>query len=161
MPVRTLASALVTDEMQTVILRNFSFVRLDWLRWVTETLGDSAGNATYTLRKTQLDEFGNPIGAPEMVEPTDTESRIEVTLSPRTNEYFVQIVQALATGGAEDPDRAIYELEACVPDPDGSETCYKSNITVYAVVIERPPLGNLTLVCQSKQKYKNNDIYSA
>ena len=153
-PLFTLASALVTDEDQTVILLNTSLIRLDWLGWVTETLGDSASDASYTLRKTQLDEFGNPVRGPEVIQPTDLESRIIVRLSPTTNEYYVQISEAYVSAvGTEDPDRAIYELEACVPQPDGSgsaimydntdgsEQCYKSNITVYAIGIVSGPLS--------------------
>lgn len=35
--------------------------------------------------------------------------------------------------GGEDPDRAIYELEACVPASGGNTQCFRSGITVYAV----------------------------
>ena len=158
MPLFTLASALVTDEDQTVVLMNTSLIRLDWLRWVTETLGDSAGDASYTLRKTQLDEFGNPIRVPEVVQPTDLESRIIVQLNPTANEYYVQISEAYVSAvGAEDPDRAIYELEACVRQPDGSgsaidydndvsQQCYKSNITVYAIGLVSGPLSKC-IIC--------------
>ena len=141
-PLFTLTRALVTDEQQTVILMNTSLIILDWSRWVTDTLGDSAGDASYTIRRIQLDVLGNPIRSPEEVQPTDLSSRIIVQLNPANNEYYVLISEAFVSAiGAEDPDRAIYELEGCVPESDGSEQCYKSNITVYALGPVFGPLG--------------------
>ena len=141
-PLLTLTRALVTDQEQTVILMNTSLIILDWSMWVTDTLGDSAGAANYTLRKTQLDVLGNPIRAPEEVQPTDLESRIIVQLDPATNQYYVLISEAYTSAvGGEDPDRAIYELEACVPQPDESEQCYESNITAYAIGLDFRPLS--------------------
>ena len=131
--------AFVTDDVQTAVVRDGANLRLDWLRWVSEILGDLAGNANYTLHRTPLDESGNPVGGPEVVEPSEPGDRITVTFDPETNEYYVQISRTVARAGAEDPDRAIYELEACVTLPDGSEQCYRSNITVYAVDIPEPP----------------------
>lgn len=143
-PLFTLTRALVTDEQQTVILMNTSLIILDWSKWVTDTLGDSADDANYTIRRTQLDVLGNPTRSPEEVQPTDLESRIVVQLNPANNEYYVQISEArVGAMGAEDPDRAIYELEGCIAQPDGSEQCYKSNITIYTTGLVFGPLGKI------------------
>ena len=43
-------------------------------------------------------------------------------------------------------DSAIYELEACVPEPEHrSDQCYRSEIII--CVIERPPPLSETLCC--------------
>ena len=143
----------VTDERQTAIVTNGAYILLDWFRWVTETLGDSAINATYTIRSTELDEDGEPEEEAEEVESSD---RIEVEFESDEDEYYVKISRVIAREmDDEDPDRAIYELEACVPQPDGSEQCYKSNITVFAIqVVElqcfQPPGSRLlTITCFS------------
>ena len=128
-------AAFVTDDRQTAVVADGAIIRLDWLRWVTETLGSLASNASYTLRRTQLDEFGNPVGLPEVVGPSEPGDRIEVKLDPETNEYYVQILGIIARAGAEDPDRAIYELETCYLQPDASQRCASSNMTVYALDI--------------------------
>ena len=47
----------VTDDNQTVVAAESTIVRLDWLKWVTEVLGASAIDATFTLHRTQLDEY--------------------------------------------------------------------------------------------------------
>ena len=123
----------VTNEIQTAIVTSGSSILLDWFRWVTETLGDSAINATYTVRRTELDEDGNPEEEAEEVESSD---RIEVEFESDEDEYYVKISHVIAREmDDEDPDRAIYELEACVPQPDGSEQCYRSNITVFAIQV--------------------------
>ena len=122
----------VTDEIQTAIVTEGSYILLDWLRWVTETLGGSAINATYTLYRTQLNESGEPIGPGEVVNAST--DRIEIEFEFDENEFYVKITDVVARGSEdEDPDRAIYELEACVPQPDGSEQCYSSDITVFAI----------------------------
>ena len=54
--------ASVTEDSQTIILTESSSIILDWLKWVTEVLGESAVNATYTFRRAQLDEYRNPVG---------------------------------------------------------------------------------------------------
>ena len=129
----------VTDERQTAIVTNGAYILLDWFRWVTEILGDSAINATYTIRSTELDENGDPEEEAEEVESSD---RIEVEFESDEDEYYVKISRVIAREmDDEDPDRAIYELEACIPQPDGSEQCYKSNITVYAIGLVVGPLG--------------------
>ena len=135
--------AFVTDRMQTAVATEGAYVLLDWFRWVTETLGDSAVNATYTLRRTQMSESGEAIGPPQVV--NNSSDRIEIKLDSDEDEYYVEILEVVARGSDdEDPDRAVYELEACVPEPDGSETCYSSNITVYAIDTT-PLLGNSNL----------------
>ena len=129
----------VTDEVQTAIVADGAYILLDWYRWVSETLGDSAINATYTIRKTELDEDGDPEEEPEEVESSD---RIEVEFESDEEEYYVKISRVISREmDDEDPDRAIYDLEACVPQPDGSERCYRSNITVFAI---GPVLGPLS-----------------
>jgi hypothetical protein len=143
----------VTDERQTAIVTNGASILLDWFRWVSETLGDSAINATYTARRTELDENGDPEEEAEEVESSD---RIEVEFESDEEEYYIKISPVIAREmDDEDPDRAIYELEACVPQPDGSEQCYTSNITVFAIqVVElqcfQPPGARLlTINCSS------------
>ena len=132
--------AFVSNERQTAIVTDGANIRLDWLRWVNEVLGDSAGDVTYTVRRTQLDESGNPIGPAQEVDRTD---RISVQFDPLADEFYVEISDVSSSAGAEDPDRAIYELEACQKNSDGSETCYTSNMTVYAIRMDDNPLGML------------------
>ena len=132
--------AYVTDERQTAVVNEASGIRLDWSRWVSEVLSGTAGNATYTVRRTQLDESGNTVGTAQVLAPSEPPERIVVKFNPERNEYYVEITSVIARAGAEDPDRAIYEVEACVPQPDGSEECFKSNITVYAIDIDIVPL---------------------
>ena len=46
----------------------------------------------------------------------------------------LQISSAIVRAeGSEDPDRAIYELEACVPVESQVQECYRSAITIYAI----------------------------
>ena len=143
----------VTDERQTAIVTNGAYILLDWFRWVTETLGDSAINATFTIRSTELDEDGDPEEEAEEVESSD---RIEVEFESDEDEYYVKISRVIAREmDDEDPDRAIYELEACLPQPDGSEQCYKSNITVFAIQVielecsQQPDTRLLNITCFS------------
>ena len=122
----------VTNDIQTAVATEGAYILLDWLRWVTETLGDSAVNATFTLYRTQLNESGEPLGPAEVVNAST--NRIEIEFEFDENEYYVKITDVVARETEEeDPDRAIYELEACIPQPDGSEQCYTSDITVYAI----------------------------
>jgi hypothetical protein len=151
----------VTDERQTAIVTNGASILLDWFRWVSETLGDSAINATYTARRTELDENGDPEEEAEEVESSD---RIEVEFESDEEEYYIKISPVIAREmDDEDPDRAIYELEACVPQPDGSEQCYTSNITVFAIqVVElqcfQPPGARLlTINCSSPGNELNSN----
>ena len=143
----------VTDEIQTAIVTNGASILLDWFRWVTETLGDSAINATYTVLRTELDENGDPEEQPEEVESSN---RIEVKFESDEDEYYIKISRVIAREmDDEDPDRAIYELEACVPQPDGSEQCYRSNITVFAIQVVQLSCSGvraprlLTITCYS------------
>ena len=133
----------VSGDVQTAIVTGGTTIGLDWLRWVTEVLGDRAGNATYTLRRIQLDVSGNPVGPAEVLGPSQSTDRIVVKINAEENEYFVGISRVVSIAGAEDPDRAIYDLEACVPQPDGSVECYRSNMTVYAII---DPLGTYSLI---------------
>ena len=122
----------VTDEMQTVVATEEAYILLDWLRWVTERFGDSAENATFTLYRTQLNESGAPLG-PEQVVNASTD-RIEIEFEFDENEYYVKIEEVVARESeGEVPDRAIYELEACVPASGGDPQCFRSGITVYAI----------------------------
>ena len=123
----------VSDEKQTATVLDMAHIRLDWLRWVSEVLGSSAGNSTFTVFRTQLDESGNGVGTTHMLGPSEPPERIVVKLDPEANEYYIEIASVVthARSDAEDPDRATYELEACVPQPVGE--CFSSNITVYAI----------------------------
>lgn len=132
--------AFVTDDRQTAIVAQSSSIRLDWLRWVREELGGSSDAANYTIYRTQIDESGNEIGAREVLNPTPDgfPSRITVKINASTNEFYVQIARVVVFLGAEDPDSAIYELEACVPQPGRDVECFSSELTVYA--IGQPPI---------------------
>ena len=143
----------VTDDIQTAIVTNGAYILLDWSRWVTEVLGDSASSANFTIFSIELDENGDPDEDPEEVESND---RIEVEFESDENEYYVKISRVIAREtDDEDPDRAIYDLEACVPQPDGGERCYSSNVTVFAIqvielrCIETPGTRLLAINCSS------------
>ena len=134
----------VTDEMQTVVATEEAYILLDWLRWVTERFGDSAENATFTLYRTQLNESGAPLG-PEQVVNASTD-RIEIEFEFDENEYYVKIEEVVARESeGEVPDRAIYELEACVPGSGKDSQCFRSGITVYAIDTA-PQLGKLIIL---------------
>ena len=122
----------VTDDQQTAVVTVGVNIRLDWSSWVSEVLDGSAGNATYTYQRTQLNESGSAIGSSEMLRQTEY---IAVKADESLNVFFVEITSVVVAAENES-DRAIYELDACVPQPDGSVRCYGSNITVYA--IKRP-----------------------
>ena len=131
-------SAFVTDKEQTAVVGQSSRIRLDWYRWVRETLGNSSTLANYTVYQTYLDKAGNVVGPRQIVSSGLLFSRITLKTDPATNEFYVDIQDVLVVQGAEDADRAIYELEACVPQMDGSAQCSSSDITVYA--IGQPPV---------------------
>ena len=128
----------VTDDQQTAVVTVGINIRLDWSSWVTEVLASSALNYTgqYTYYRTQLNELGSVIGSAEVLQPSE-----HTTIQFATNEeqtiFFVEISSAIVARENKS-DRAIYELELCIPQPigDGSQQCYRSNITVYT--IERP-----------------------
>ena len=133
----------VTSDRQTVVVTAGINVRLDWSRWVMETLGESASNATYVIHRTQFDESGNAIGTTEELTPSRLPERIVVNISREENEFYIEIT-CVVVANQSDSDRAVYDLEACCPHPGGSEECFTSNITVYA--IERPePLRTLCI----------------
>jgi hypothetical protein len=124
----------VTDDQQTAVVTVGVNIRLDWSSWVTELLGDeSAPSATYQYMfyRTQLNEVGSVIGPAEELRSCQFfYCHIVVRASMESHEYYVEIIQAVVT------DRAVYELEACLTQPDNKKKCRDSNVTVY--VIERP-----------------------
>ena len=83
-------AAFITEDIQTVIVRESSAIRLDWLKWVTEVLGASAINATYTLRKAQLDEHRNPVEPLETID-LSSQGRIAVQFDVERNKYSIQV----------------------------------------------------------------------
>ena len=122
----------VTDHQQTAVVTVGVNIRLDWSSWVTEVLSDELSlNASgqYTYYRTQLNESGSVIGPAEVFQPS---GRIAIGTDEKLSVFYVEI-----TCAENESDRAIYELEACVPQFDGRQQCYTSNITVYT--IERPP----------------------
>lgn len=134
----------VTDDQQTAVVTVGVSVLLDWSSWVAEVLDTSAVNATYTYYRTQLNESGTATG-PSNSEVLQQSERVAIRANKELNIFFVEIICAVVAAENES-DRAIYELEACVPhdQPDGNERCYRSNITIYA--IERPePLCKTSL----------------
>ena len=88
-----------------------------WLSWQC--------NLYVTYHKTQLNESGSAIGFSEVLQQSEN---ITVRANEELNIFFVEIIRAVVAAENES-DRAIYELEACVPQSDGSERCYGSNIT--------------------------------
>ena len=132
----------VTSDRQTVVVTAGVNIRLDWSRWVMETLGESASNASYTVLRTQLNEFGRAIGPTIGLTPSRLPERIVLNVSSELNEFYVDIICVVADNQG-DLDTAIYGLEAC-PRPVGSEECFTSKIIVYA--IERPE-SLCTLMC--------------
>lgn len=129
--------AFVTEDQQTAVAAHRSRIRLDWSQWVEDELGSSAGKANYTIYRTQLNETGGVLGTPQIV-PSDLSFPIIVRIDPETNEFYVDILSVNIIGGAEDPDFAIYELEACYFEDDGSRDCERASITLYA--IGQPPV---------------------
>ena len=91
-PPSSLAVVFVTDDTQTAIVTEGVTVHLDWSRWMTEALGDSAGNANYTLRRTQLDEYRNPVGPPEVAELSESRERITLLFNVERYEYLVLVI---------------------------------------------------------------------
>ena len=134
----------VTDDQQTAVVTAGVNIRLDWSSWVSEVLSaDSVLNTTsrYTYYRTQLSESGRVMGPGEVLQPVPSE-RVAIRSNEELNLFYVEITCAVVTPENES-DSAIYELEACIPEP---EQCYRSNITIYA--IERPPpLSETTLCC--------------
>ena len=135
----------VTDDQQTAVVTVGVNIRLDWSSWVTEVLStDSVLNTTsrYTYYRTQLNESGSAAGPSEVLRQSE---RVAIRSNEELNLFYVEITCAVVT---PESDSAIYELEACIPEPAGSQQCYRSNITVYA--IERPPpLRKINLIINS------------
>ena len=131
----------VTDDQQTAVVTVGVNICLDWSSWITDVLNtDSALNATYTYYKTPLSESGRVIRPALVLQPSEY---IAIRADKEREIFYVAISRAVITP-EDDTDSAIYELEACVPQPDGSQRCYRSNITVF--VIERPePLSKTKL----------------
>ena len=132
---RTEVLAFVTEDQQTAVAAHSARIRLDWSQWVEDELGSSAGEANYTIYRTQLNITGGVQGPPEVLSPTpsDLPSRIVVRINPENNEFYVEVLSVNIVGGAEDPDHAIYELEACYFEDDGSRDCERTSITLYAI----------------------------
>ena len=86
--------AAVNEDAQTVVLTESSSIILDWLKWVTEVLGESAINATYTFRRAQLDEYRNPVGPLEQLNLT-SQNRISLFLDVEASEYRIQVMIVL------------------------------------------------------------------
>ncbi|MCG8620607.1 MAG: hypothetical protein MJE68_01230 [Proteobacteria bacterium] len=126
----------VTDDQQTAVVTVGVNIRLDWSSWVTEVLGtDSVLNTTsqYNYYRIQLNESGSAAGPAEVLRQSE---RVAIRSNEELNLFYVEITCAVLAPENES-DSAIYELEACIPEPAGSQQCYRSNITVYT--IERPP----------------------
>ena len=83
--------AAVNEDSQTVVLKESSSIILDWLKWVTEVLGESATNATYTFRRAQLDRYRNPVGLLKQLNLT-SQNRISLFLDVEGNEYRIQVM---------------------------------------------------------------------
>ena len=127
--------AFVTEDQQTAVAAHRSRIRLDWSQWVEDELGSAAGLANYTIYSTRLNETGGVEGPPEVLQPTpsDFTPRIIVRIDPETNEFYVDILSVNVVVAAEDADHAIYELEACYFEDDGSRDCERTSITLYAI----------------------------
>ena len=124
----------VTDDQQTAVVTIGVNIRLDWSIWVTEVLGAGLVLSRYTYYRTQLNESGSAAGPAEVLQPSE---HVAIRSNEELNLFYVEITCAVVAPENES-DSAIYELEACIPEPAGSQQCYRSNITVYA--IETPPL---------------------
>ena len=127
--------AFVTEDQQTAVAAHNSRIRLDWSQWVEDEFGSAAGSANYTIYSTLLNETGGIDGPRRELLPTppDLASRIVVRIDPETNEFYVDIVRVNVIVAAEDADHAIYELEACYFEDDGSRDCERASITLYAI----------------------------
>ena len=131
----------VGDDQQTVVVTDGINIRLDWSRWVNETLADSATNATFTFHETKLNASGDAIGSSRTLEISQPPERVFVQLDKENNEFYIEL-SCVVVASQNESDRAIYELNACLLNSDGSTSreCLGSNITIYG--IENPePLG--------------------
>ena len=135
----------VTDDQQTAVVTAGVNIRLDWSSWVSEVFSaDSVLNTTsrYTYYRTQLIESGRVMGPAEVLQPSE---RVAIRSNEELNLFYVEITCAVVT---PESDSAIYELEACMSEPAGSQQCYRSNITVYAIE-SPPPLRKTNLIINS------------
>ena len=75
-----------------------------------------------SIYRTLLNETGGMKGSPEILlqTPSDLTSRIVVKINPDAYEFYVEILSVVVIEAAEDPDHAIYELEACYFEDEGS-----------------------------------------
>ena len=146
----------VTDDQQTAVVTVGVDIRLDWSSWVTEVLDvASALNATFLYYRIKLNESGSAAGPTKVLQPSE---RVAIRSNEELNLFYVEITCAVLAPENES-DSAIYELEACIPEPAGSQQCYRSNITVYA--IERPPpLCKTNLIIKVKYLYYYHNYYS-
>ena len=83
--------AVVNGDTQTVVVTESTSIRLDWLKWITEVLGASAVNATYTFRRAQLDEYRNPIGPLKRVD-LPSQNRIAAILNVDADKFYIQVI---------------------------------------------------------------------
>ena len=125
----------VTDDQQTVVVTVGVDIRLDWSSWVTEVLDTYAESALttsqYTYYRTHVSESGSIIGPAEELRPSQLPfNHIVVRASMESYEFYVELSRVVVR------DRAVYELEACLTQPDSEKKCRDSNVTVY--IIERP-----------------------
>ena len=139
----------ITDDQQTAVVTVGVNIRLDWSNWVTEVLGPySSLNATgqYTYHRTQLNESGVIIGPVEELQPSEPPERLVIMANLERREFYIEITCAVVAGQNES-DRAVYKLEACLPQLD-EERCWHSNITIYAIEIPNH-LGMYIIITRS------------
>ena len=89
-PSQPLFYAAVNGDTQTVVVTDSTSIRLDWLKWITEVLGASAVNASYTFRRAQLNEYRNPIGPLERID-LPSQNRIAAFLNVEAEELYIQV----------------------------------------------------------------------
>ena len=135
----------VSDDQQTVVVTDGINIRLDWSRWVNETLADSATNATFTFHETELNASGDAIGVARELEISQPPDGLTVRIDKEDNEFYIDIICVIVAGQNDSrSDRAIYELNACLLNSDARSTCtskecLSSNITVYGIEYPEPP----------------------
>ena len=114
----------VTDDQQTVVVTAGVNIRLDWSSWVTDILASSTFNATgqYNYYRTQLNESGSVIGPAEELQSSEppVSERLIIMANVERHEFYVEITCAVVA------DRAVYELEVCLPQSDNEEKCRSS-----------------------------------
>ena len=138
-------SVNVTDDQQTAVVTAGVNIRLDWSNWVNEVLGGSINNASYTYYRTQLNESGIVSGTSVVLQQSE---HFVIEANKESSLFYVEIicVTVLDTVNTSS-DRAIFLLEACVPQSaENSEQCYLSNITLFAIE-SPPPLCKSNCIC--------------